>query len=209
MGSLLKPEIGVRFGRLTVVGAGGREKNGGHRMWACRCDCGTEKEVRPRYLREGITISCGCALREHAVRMGKGRRKHGHAVAETAEYRALKNAKDRCHNPKNKQYANYGGRGIRVADEWRTDFAAFLAHIGPKPSREHTLERIDNSRGYEPGNVRWATMRDQINNTRVNHIVEVRGERMTLAQAIRLLGRKSSTVRQRLAIGWPIERALT
>lgn len=203
----LKFEIGNRYGRLTVVGWGGRA-DGGHRMWRCRCDCGTEKEVRGRYLRKGIVVSCGCARREQALKMGHGTRRHGHAVAETAEYKAWSNAKSRCLNPRHRQFANYGGRGITVAAEWLNDFPAFLAHIGPKPGRGYTLERIENERGYEPGNVRWATMREQINNTRANRIVEVQGQRMTLAQAIRLLGLKSSTVRQRLANGWPMERAL-
>jgi len=84
----------------------------------------------------------------------------------TPEFAAWCAAKDRCSNPNNDHYCYYGGRGIRMAGEWLNDFAAFLAHIGPKPSPELSLDRIDVDGHYEPGNVRWATSSEQRLNQR-------------------------------------------
>lgn len=72
----------------------------------------------------------------------------------------------RCHNPNLKQYARYGARGITVCQEWRDSFEAFLTHIGPRPSPEYSIDRIDNDKGYFPGNVRWATRQEQVANRR-------------------------------------------
>lgn len=83
-----------------------------------------------------------------------------------AEWAAWNQARYRCHDPNGKQWANYGGRGITMAPEWFVSFDTFLEHIGPKPTKDHTLDRIDNERGYEPGNVRWATWTEQAANKR-------------------------------------------
>ncbi len=83
-----------------------------------------------------------------------------------SEWQAWRNARARCHNPRNPGYPNYGGRGIQMAEEWRDSFPAFLAHIGPKPDPRLTVDRVDNDRGYDPGNVRWATPSEQAFNRR-------------------------------------------
>lgn len=85
---------------------------------------------------------------------------------ETPEYRCWRHLRQRCHDPNHRDYANYGGRGIRVCDEWRASFSAFVAHVGARPSREHSIDRINNDGNYEPGNVRWATRSVQMTNTR-------------------------------------------
>lgn len=198
--------VGKRFGRLVVVEQAPHKWN--RRVWLCQCDCGERRVVDGANLRGGRQMSCGCLLREKMAEIGRASRKHGQAVAETSEYKAWSSMKARCHNPSHKQYSAYGGRGIAVAPEWREDFQAFFEHVGKRPSRAHSLDRINNSRGYEPGNVRWATQVEQTNNTRKNHLVWVGGERMTLAEAIRLKGQRSNVVRQRLAFGWSMDRAL-
>jgi hypothetical protein len=109
----------------------------------------------------GLTRSCGCLRREAS----RGR-KIRHGRYRTPEYVSWASAKQRCHNPKYAAFHLYGGRGIRMSDEWRADFAAFLAHIGPRPTKAHSLDRIDTDGNYEPGNVRWATAEEQANNRR-------------------------------------------
>jgi hypothetical protein len=125
-----------------------------------------------------------------------------------SERRALKEARLRCGSPINKDYADYGGRGIRVCDEWlgQTGFAAFLAHIGPKPTPAHTLDRIDNARGYEPGNVRWSTRTEQANNRRSSKLVTWRGETLTAAEWSRRIGCRRQDVANQVNRGRPLER---
>lgn len=154
----------------------------------------------------------------------------------TAEYCALKNAIHRCHNEDHIAYYNYGARGIRVCDEWRTKngFFDFLAHIGKRPGPEYSLDRIDNDRNYEPGNVRWADRKTQQQNRRrkpdrvtkdygwglahaksnpsgiggsLSPIIEYQGRRQTLADWCDDLGIKRATVRQRLDRGLTVEQA--
>lgn len=197
--------IGQRFTRLVVVSRAENDGRGEAR-WHCICDCGNAATQNSKNLRRGLVRSCGCLRREQATAMGAAGRTHG--MTASSEYRIWRGAVKRCHDPDCPAYRNYGARGIHVAQEWRTNFKAFFDHIGPRPSSDYTLDRIDNDRGYEPGNVRWATYETQGNNRRTNHIVTVDGVDMTLAQAIRIKGQKSNVVRQRLAIGWNIERAL-
>jgi hypothetical protein len=114
----------------------------------------------------------------------------------------------RCENPKNKNYAQYGARGIRVHSRWRNSFAAFLADVGERPI-EGKLERIDNDGNYEPGNVRWATQREQTRNTRRTVLLTFDGKTMCVADWAEALGIKRWTVYGRIKLGWPIERVLS
>lgn len=158
---------GRLFGRLVALGPVEIRRYTGvtHVIWRCRCECGTETDVAAGRLRTGTTKSCGCRRREVSAAVNT---KHGHSKSKTGkaskEYRAWCHMIGRCHNPADKSYPRYGGRGTSVCDEWRTDFAAFLAHIGPAPSPQHSVDRIENDRGYEPGNVRWATAYVQVHN---------------------------------------------
>lgn len=108
-----------------------------------------------------------------------------------------------------RDYHNYGGRGITVAKEWVESFDAFLKSVGVRPSSKHSLDRIDNSRGYEPGNVRWSTWIQQANNRRNNRLLTFQGKTQSVRQWERQLGFKPPMLSQRLRKGWSIERALT
>jgi hypothetical protein len=113
----------------------------------------------------------------------------------------------RCHNEKAKQYSDYGGKGIRVADAWRNSFETFLKDMGQKPSPEHTIDRIDNDGNYEKGNCRWATKEVQANNTSQNVYYEYNGEKYTIAQLAKKFEMPYATMRMRL-IYFPIEAAV-
>lgn len=107
----------------------------------------------------------------------------------------------RCYTPSTPRYADYGGRGITVCDEWRKDFKAFFDHIGPRPSARHSLDRIRNAEGYKPGNVRWATDEEQNNNRRSNVTIEIDGVLMTAAQIARRFNLPHATVSYRIKHG--------
>ena len=150
--------VGLRFGRLVVVERKGASANSRHSLWLCCCDCGEEKVVPAQRLTNGQTKSCGCWRRDLLST---------HKRSRTALYKAWYAMLYRCRNPRAKAYKYYGGRGIGVWPEW--DFVAFAAyvdtHLGPRPPGM-SLDRIDNDRGYEPGNLRWATRKQQRANRR-------------------------------------------
>lgn len=142
------------------------------------------------------------------------RTKHGFARKGQVqpEYRAWQHALGRCYDPNDKRFAEYGGRGIRVADEWRGagGFERFIAHIGTRPSARHSLDRFPDTNGhYEPSNVRWATVREQANNKTTSRVVEHGGQRLTVTQWAERLGMKRHTLAYRLSHGWSVEAALS
>jgi hypothetical protein len=150
---------GQRFGRLTVIAQAPSTNNGV--MWMCKCDCGTEKPVLGTSLRAGRTLSCGCYAKDvNAARC------HKHGLAwKTDEYGTWTAMRHRCSNSNSTNYHLYGARGIRVCDRW-DDFALFLQDMGPKPSKKHSIDRIDNDGNYCPENCRWATAKQQSHNSR-------------------------------------------
>lgn len=201
---------GVSFGRWRVVR---RVASCNQRAtWLCRCVCGVEKTIPSYRLLSGDTKSCGCLSVEVATRRLT---KHGALIGARAgaevcsEYDVWAGMRDRCRNPHHQAFAHYGGRGIRVCARW-DDFAAFLADAGPRPSPRHSLDRFPNRDGnYEPGNVRWATMREQQRNRVNNRRIEFNGETLCVAEWAERLGMVASTLADRLSSGWSVERAMT
>lgn len=137
--------------------------------------------------------------------------RHGHKPADggTREYHSYLNMKARCGNPKVPHYHRYGGNGVTVCARWQESFENFLNDMGRCPSPNHSLDRIDNSKGYYPANCRWATPVDQANNRRSNRHITHNGETMTCAQWSRKTGIKAGTIHYRLKSGWPIEKVLS
>lgn len=193
---------GKRFGKLV---AGESERRQSRWYVAVTCDCGTSNHVLYQHLIGGQTKSCGCGIGEaNSLRS----RTHGES-RRTPEWTLWNHIKQRCGNPNHSHYAYYGARGITVCQEWRDSYEVFLAHVGRRPSAKHQLDRINNDGNYEPGNVRWATKTEQMNNRRNNHFVEWNGQRRTIAQWSQALGVPFARIRTRLKRGWSIERTLT
>ena len=173
--------------------------------WRCRCACGTTLTVRGDSLSSGNTTSCGCAKRELAAEVGRANRTHGRTGSP--EYAAWRGAWTRCTNPRRKDWADYGGRGISDCERWR-DFAAFLSDMGPRPEGG-SIERIDTDGGYTPKNCRWATAREQARNRRTSRVVEIGGRRATLAEWAERSGISEDVLWARLhTLRWPAERLL-
>ncbi len=153
--------LGLKFNKLTVVA---KAHTAGHIYWTCVCECGGVTVVAGNKLRGGKTMSCGCARQKHG----------GSRVGRVDKlYKVWLSMRERCNNTKQKNYNNYGGRGITVCIEWGS-YATFSADMGMRPVG-HTLERIDNDKGYSKDNCRWATYQEQAENTRVVRMIEFNG----------------------------------
>ena len=168
---------GQRFGRLTVMRKAGHAADRST-LWECKCDCGNTTIARRGNIIYGRTLSCGC--------LGKERRAETntkHNMSDMPLYYAWSTMRSRCANPKSHKYKMYGERGIKVCREWKNDFKAFYDHVSKLPhfgEEGRTLDRINDNGDYEPGNVRWATAKEQANNTRRNVFFEVNGERYSV-----------------------------
>ena len=132
-----------------------------------------------------------------------------HGLSKTPEFRIWIGIKTRCFNRRDRGFLNYGARGITLARRWRKSFAAFFKDVGPRPSPRHTIERIDNDRGYVPGNVKWATTLEQGNNKRTNVKLQWKGNYFSIAEWARRTGLKATTIGMRLKRGWSVERTLS
>ena len=130
-------------------------------------------------------------------------------MRKSPEYGIWCDIKKRCHTQSSHAYADYGGRGIRVCERWRTDFAQFFADMGPRPSADRQIDRIDNDGNYEPGNCRWATRIEQARNKRNNVFLTHWGRRLTIAEWAEETGFTDKQIQSRLKLGWSHRRALT
>ncbi len=205
----MKNRIGSRFGRLVVIDCF-HELHGKRNMLVahCRCDCGQEKNVFWQALADGRTKSCGCLSRE-LIKQRNLMLATKHGGSRTRLYRIFQSMKGRCYRPQHIHYANYGGRGIGICDEWRDNFAAFrewaISH-GYDDSK--SIDRIDNDRGYSPHNCRWVDAMTQGNNRRTCHMLTLDGQTHTIAEWSRLTGIGKTTIRERLNRGWSAAMAL-
>jgi len=154
---------GQKFNRLTVTSIAPHQfTSGGNKMvcFYCVCECGNNITVRAVRIKNNHTKSCGC-LR--------------HEMSKSTEYKSWSHIKERCCNPNSKSFHRYGARGIKVCDRWLESFENFFNDMGEKPSKQHSIDRIDNNKGYFPENCRWATPMQQANNTRNTIFLEFYG----------------------------------
>ncbi len=179
---------GKKYGLWLVLSEGPRSEKGNIRWW-CRCECGKKKLVLGSSIRAGSSRSCGC---QHGP-------KDRHMASHSEEYGIFAGAKYRCENKKNTSYHKYGGRGIRF--EFLC-FEDFLAELGPRPSKNHSLDRINNHDHYRPGNVRWATAKEQARNTRTNCLKTICGVTKTKTEWAETIGITQASITNRISRGW-------
>lgn len=198
----LKDYTGQRFGRLIAVRLVERDPKWNAHKWLFKCDCGNEKVASIKDARTGHTSSCGCLHAE-----GLAARNATHGMSDRPEYKAWKDMRARCANPRRGDYKDYGGRGVSVCAQW-AEFDVFLRDMGPRPVGR-TIDRIDVNGNYEPANCRWALPKTQANNKRSNRIITIDGVTQTLQAWCEHYGVEPSKARWRLAQGWPIERVFS
>ena len=194
---------GQTLGYLTVLGY--RGSDGTHTLWALACVCGKEVILRAgeigKQRKRGVWSSCGCKKRETI-----SARRTTHGMSKHPAFAVWRSMNDRCHLPSHQAWRNYGARGIAVCERWRTSFAAFWGDMGPTYQSGLTLEREDNSKGYEPGNCVWATYRRQMRNTRRNVLINTPWGLITVAEAAERSGIGRSTLYYRVSTGVPESR---
>jgi hypothetical protein len=200
--------VGKRFGRLSVIRQAPVSKR--QRRWICSCECGNETVVIGAHLTNGHTTSCGCFKMQ---RISETKTTHG--KRNSRAYASWTMMIQRATNPKMSRWKDWGGRGITVCDEWR-DFAQFYADMGDCPEGR-SIERVDNERGYEPGNCRWATDVEQARNTRITQRITLCGKEIALRDACDLFGIKITQISHKAkwwsvskteAFYWVLERSM-
>jgi len=201
-----KINVGSVFTRWTVVAkVESRKTPCGTKKayWLCQCDCGERVEVRAEHLNSGRTQSCGCLHKEIAAGM-----KLTHGESRTPLHMVWCSIIQRCENPKNKWFKNYGGRGISVFPGWH-DYATFLRDMGPKYQSGLTIDRENNDGNYEPGNCRWVTNKVNCRNQRQTIRVEWDGQLVSLNELAELHGIKKMTAYNRFRLkGWTVRQSL-
>lgn len=194
---------GQQFGRLLVIERA-ENSSDGRAQWYCQCKCGNYTIVRGKDLRRMHTTSCGC--------FGAERRKESttvHGKCGTRLRNIWGGMKDRCYNPRNNRYIHYGAKGITVCDEWLHNFQAFWNWAMASGYQDDlSIDRIDNDKGYSPDNCRWATRKEQQNNTSSNKSITFNGKTMTLTQWCEKQKISKRKYYDRIESGWSLEEAL-
>lgn len=194
-------EEGQRFGRLTIIKEIPARNH--KRRFLCKCDCGEEKVIALKLLTQGEAKSCGCKKRDHLISMTY---KHGYARERL--YITWQAIKQRCLNPNNPNFHHYGGRGIKICDEWM-DYLEFRRWSLSAGYTDYlTIERIDVHGGYNPGNCTWIPKEKQVCNTRSTRWVDIGGRRMNFKDAAELMGINYDTAYRRVSKGWTNEDAI-
>ena len=202
--------IGNRYGRWTVVDSAearvvGRGEH--RRYWLCKCECGTQREVSEPSLLSGKSLSCGCYHRDRMKSVGKVNLKHG--MSDTRLYRIYKHMKNRCYNQSDIRYDRYGGRGIKICDEW-SEFEPFMIWALKNGYDDSlTIDRIDVDGDYSPSNCRWASVKEQNNNRSSSHYYTIDGVTHNISEWANIYNVPYKRVWKRLKYGWDIQRALT
>lgn len=187
---------GKRFGKVRVIRCVGSDNK--KSIWDCVCDCGTKFQTKGVYLRRGNTRSCGCIRGQNATT---------HHAVGTPTYRTWAAMKTRCLNKHNDAWERYGGRGIKICHRWMK-FENFIADMGKRPVGK-SLDRFPDKNGdYKPSNCRWATRKEQAQNSRKNVKITFKGQTLCHKEMARQYGIGDTTVRQRIKLGWSLADAL-
>lgn len=186
---------GKRYGSITVIHDVGFCTDRKYK-WLALCDCGNKFETSGAKIRSGEVVTCPSCSKE---RVRLSHITHGSRYVD--EYRTWTHIKSRCYNARVPEYNRYGGRGILVCDRWLESFENFLADMGIRPSKQHSIDRKDNDGNYEPSNCRWATIKEQANNTRSNRKVTIGRKTKNMTQWAEDIGVTREVIHKRLKRG--------
>lgn len=200
-----RDEVMVVNNRLTQVGFSFNTDKRWRRKAVFECDCGERVVASISNVKNGSTSSCGC-VRKEVLKHQNHRTTHG--MSDSSEYKIWSGIKDRCLNVENKDYEKYGGRGISICDRWRNSFECFIADMGNRPTKQHSIDRKDNNKGYGPVNCHWATEKEQQRNRRSNRILTLDGESKCISEWAEEYGISAQRIGQRLKSGWSPDRAV-
>lgn len=210
---IIANEIGKKYGRWTIIAEGSHKHylNTIDKHVICKCDCGVIKNISLGSIRQGKSTSCGCYNKEFA---SKNNRTHGYLVGlnggHTPEYEIWIKMKGRCFNPSDKNYNDYGARGITVCERWQYSFPNFISDMGVRPSKDFSIERVDVDGNYEPSNCKWLPLSLQNRNKRNSVRFTLNGETMGLTEWCRDLKLSYSMMRHRVFdLKIPFEEAIT
>lgn len=202
---MAKDLLGQQFDRLYVEKRSELKSREGRAMWVCSCSCGNRVLVDTKSLTTRTTRSCGCYSREvHSQIFTK------HGASKSKLYFVWSDMKSRCSDTNALPYQDYGGRGIKVCEEWVASFESFQRWALDNGYKQGlTLDRINVNDGYTPENCRWVTMKTQCNNKRNNRFISYKGETHTVSEWSEVTGISKAVLRYRLNAGWSVKDALS
>jgi hypothetical protein len=196
----IKDLTGMKFGRLTAIKIDHKKNNSNY--WLFKCDCGSDFIKKGAIVKNGHTSSCGC-LKKDLLRD----KNSTHKLSYLQEYKIWLGIKKRCYDKNCKAYFNYGGRGILMSKDWINDFVKFYKDVGERPTKKHSIDRINNDLGYFKENCRWATQKQQCKNTRkVKNYFN--GEKITLGEISEKTGFKINKIWKLLKNGKTVEQII-